>query len=868
MRISLNEIKKYVSIPESVSTEDLIKLIGSRLVEVEEAIDLAPKYKNAYIVKVAECEPIEGTHLHLCQIDKGEHSSEEGDLRGGAPRGAQRSEHAGEENAGQDPRYVQVVCGAPNVRKGMLAVWLAPGAIVPQTYGNENFKLGVRKLQGYESNGMLAGLDELDLGDDHSGIVEIDPSMDFPGTTRNVQPGDSFADVFELNDIILDIENKSLTHRPDTFGLIGFAREVAGILGINFAEGLVSSKIADMSISGSIFLRENTIGRAPATAGGPTGARDDITQAGDGKISIKIEDAKLCPRYSCAVIEMKDATEKEKYLTPGVVFLAKAGMRTIDKIVDITNILMLQTGQPLHAFDYDKFIKVGNTKSPKVTVRLAKENEELQLLDGKTIKCTTDDILIASNDVPVALAGAMGGASTEIDASTTKIFLESATFSLYNLRKTQMYHGIFSEAITRFTKGQPAGQTVPVLNEAIERLGGELIDTADSYPGKQKSEVINLTTHDINSLLGTNYKTSEIVKTLANVGINDTNTAADLSFCVPYWRTDLHIKEDIIEEVGRLNGYDNIPKTLPIRPFIGAKEDEMLKLKKQIRSILSDNLGAHEVLTYTFVNKKLQKLVGEDTKDSYEIINSISPDLQALRQSLTPSLLEKIYLNQKAGYKDFTLYEMNQVTKKSLGLTEDKVPNVEHHLALATTHDYYYAKALLENLAKSLHLNIAVKEFKSGPAYFEPLHSAEIILNGQTIGYLGEIRMGVQSGLKLPLTSAFEINLAFLLDINNHHIAMPRLSKYPSSERDLTLKVPADLAYESLKDAIVNTLDNQDNLIYTITPASIYQKEKSTKNISFKLSFASTKKTLESAEISAIMEKVINSTAAFHASVV
>lgn len=207
MKISLNEIKKYVQIPQNISDQDLIDLIGSRLVEIEEVIDLAPRYQGCYVAKVVNCEPIPDTHLHLCQIDAGEHNNEFNQLDNG---------------------LVQVVCGAPNVHAGMLAVWITPGSIVPETYGNENFKLSVRKLRGYESNGMLAGADELGFDTEHKAIAEIDP--------KTAQPGDALSDVFDLNDLILDVENKSLTHRPDCFGLIGFAREVAGILGVKFQE--------------------------------------------------------------------------------------------------------------------------------------------------------------------------------------------------------------------------------------------------------------------------------------------------------------------------------------------------------------------------------------------------------------------------------------------------------------------------------------------------------------------------------------------------------------------------------------------------------------------------------------------------------
>ena len=880
MRVSLNEIKKYVPEAAKDKTSELVELIGSRLVEVEETIDLAPKYKGIYIVKVVECEPIPDTHLHLCQIDTGQRG--EGDARKGVPAPGAHATGVGNDYERQDPPLIQVVCGAPNVHKGMLAVWIAPGSVVPQTYGNEDFKLDVRKLRGYESHGMLAGLDELDLGDDHSGIVEIDPSMDFKD--RNVQPGDSFAEVFDLNDIILDIENKSLTHRPDTFGLVGFAREVAGILGVKFSIDEDGRNI--LKVGGGADLR-GAVATDTRNSGLSGRAPNDLEN-----ISIVITDNKLCPRYSCAIIDMKDADAKDKYLTCDAVFLAKAGMRTVSKIVDVTNVLMLNTGQPLHAFDYDKFVKVGGTKTPKVIVRAAKDGEELQLLDGKTIKCNENDILITSNNVPVALAGAMGGASTEIDASTKRVFLESATFSLYNLRKTQMAHGIFSEAITRFTKGQPAYQTLKVLELAVKNLGGEVVSVADEYPDPVKPAKIKLTVSDINTLLGTDYDMDDINNTLHNVGFSTegapaghaevttehksaspvTTGASDSvrsgALCVtpPLWRTDIHIKEDIIEEVGRLKGFDNIPQTLPLRPFIGAKNDKMLELKSQIRNILSDTLNAHEILSYSFVNEKLQQTVGEDAKDSYKIVNSISPDLQCIRQTLVPSLLEKTYINLKAGYKDFALYEMNQVSKISYGLNDEKVPVMHHHLALVTTGDYYQAKAILEQFLKKLGIrDLAFKKFEKGLPFFEPLHSAKI---GNI--ELGEIRSGILKKLKIdqPI-SAFELDLEALLEnIPEKSAHIEKLSKFPSVERDLTLKVNVDRDYIDLEQAIKTTLNAESDLKYSLNPASIYQKGTDTKNVSFKISFSNMKKTLTADEISAIMEEVVKSVKTLGAEVV
>ena len=808
MLVSLNEIKKLVKIPSDVDTEWLVKLIGSRLVEVEGTIDLAKKYKGIKIVEVVECEAIPETHLHLCQINAGTGSN------------------------------IQVVCGAPNVRKGMLAVWLQPGCIVPQTYGGENFELGVRKMRGYESNGMLAGLDEIDLGDDHSGIVEIDPKF--------AKAGDDFAEKFELNDVILDIENKSLTHRPDTFGLIGFAREVAGILGVKFEEPEL--KFGDESYSSTV-------------------APDWIDAKGKkGDLEVKILDENLCKRYTAAVFEVSNAgldsaLEQNEYLTLGDVFLAKAGMRKISKIVDATNITMLMTGQPLHAFDYDKFVKVGGTDKPEIVVRAAKKGEKLVLLDGKEIELIpNDDIIICSGEVPVALAGAMGGESTEIDENTKKVILESATFSLFNERKMQMAHGIFSEAITRFTKGQPAINTttgIVMCASMLLKNKEQIIEYRDVMNGQCGNDLIKITKAEINDLLGTKYTTKEIIDTLSNVGFSVEDKEEYFNVFAPIWRTDIHIKEDVIEEVGRLRGYDNIPLNLPLRPFVGADKNPMFELKRELRGIMSDRLNAHEVLTYSFVSKDLQEKVGEDATDSYEIVNSISPELQCFRQSITPSLIDKMYENIRSGHKGFALYEFNQVTNKKLGLTEEKVPEIENHMAFISTADFYFAKAILLAMGKRLHVEFKLEENNVAEfPYFEKVRSAKVTLNGETVGVVGEIKQRVLKNFKVKRAAGFELNLDEIVDAPRNIVVTPKISKFPFVERDITAKIKVGEMYVKLEEGIDDVF-NESGLIYTIKPVSIYQGEdKTTKNVSFHISFSSPEKTLEANEISDIMEEV------------
>lgn len=832
MKISLNWLKQYVNIPETVSDEELIRLIGARLVEVEGVIDETHKYDKIFVVKVESCEKIPETHLSLCQINNG-----------------------GEE-------LVQVVCGAPNVHAGMLAAWIAPGAVVPASvHEDAPFVIGKRKLRGYESSGMLAGADELDFGDDHSGIVEIDPTM--------AKPGDLLADVFDLNDLILEIENKSLTHRPDTFGIVGFAREVAGILGIKFDCDLLKNLE-------TVFRGDPEPGKARTSATTPvaTGVVDaprekSVSSFLNTSNIIKVSiDEEICPRYTAAVLEKHGEIEK-KYLTWVDTMLCKAGMRPVDPIVDATNFVMLLTGQPLHAFDYDKFVQVCGGE-PEIVVRRARAGEKIVLLDEKEIGLNENDIVICAGEKPVALAGAMGGKATAIDENTRKIILESATFSLYNLRKTQMAHGIFSEAITRFTKGQPAAGTIVAAETCAKMLarGFKVVGGADTYPHSQKPIVVKITTDEINGLLGTEYAPELIVQTLANVGFEvevegedgseakvetkaknviDAEVGVDekkkainknLTIKSPDWRTDIHIKEDIIEEVGRLLGYDNIEPTLPRHKT--AEKNELLDLKKQIRESLA-RFGANEVLTYSFVSGKLLEKVGQDAEQSYKIVNSISPELQYVRQSVVPSLLEKTYLNEKLPVEKFAIFEMNQVFSKQWGMNDEGVPAGRNKLGFVIAERknagtaFYAAKKYVVELLKEFNVEpefvpfekVKKSEKMAEQTPFEPKRSAEILVDGEYLGVIGEFKNSVRHEFKLaPYLAGFEIDLDMLMAKKTHE---KKLDFRKLKHEDITIET--DKTYAEVLEELKAKYPEAK-----ITPGVIYQAEgQTTKKMTFHL---------------------------------
>lgn len=784
MRIPLNWLKEYVDI--KISDEELVRLIGARLVEVEGVIDEMHKYDNIYVARVEIAERIPDTHLTLCKVNVGD---------------VEIKNVVKDENG-----LVQVMCGAPNVHEGMLAAWIAPGAIVPASVNEDApFVIGKRTmLNKYDSYGMLAAEDELDLGEDHEGIIEINPEM--------ARPGDKFADIFELNDRILDIENKSLTHRPDCFGVIGFAREVAGILGQKFDEPefLTHEEVFEKG-----FLEQT---------------KHSVRKKGT-KIKIEIESPEICPRYTCAQIKIIDPLAKDKYFSIVNTRLAKSGMHSISKIVDITNYLMLLTGQPLHAFDYDKFNEVGKTTEPKVVVRQAKAGESFDLLDGSSIECVDSDILITSNNVPVGLAGAMGGANTMIDENTKNVFLESATFSLYNLRKTQMAHGIFSEAITRFTKGVPASGTFNVLAEAIKEMNGKPIDMNDEWLNFVEPKAIRITTGEINGLLGTTYDEKLIVNTLANVGFAVKKEGAGLAVVAPTWRTDIHIKEDVIEEVGRLLGYDNIEPVLP--PHFTAEKNNVFEARKMIRGEMA-RFGANEVLTYSFVSGQLMEKVGQDTKNAYKIINSISPELQYVRQSIVPSLLEKAYMNEKLPVDSFAIYEMNMVYRKEWGMTDEDVPVERASLGLVVAERkneetaFYKAKKYAKKLFDELDVKVAFvpmkgKKIEAEAKPFEVKRSAEILIDGEYVGVVGEFKNSVKHEFKLaPYVAGFEI------DLDKAISKMSRKNTVQIKQRKVEdLTVTTDKSYADVLEEVQDKYPEAE-----ITPGTIYQAEgQKTRNI-------------------------------------
>ena len=829
MNVSYNWVQEYLDTPLP-PIDELVSKIGAQLGEVQGVTNVGAKYQKIVIVKIMSCQPVpDSDHLNVCLIDDG-----------GVTPDVER------DGSG----LVQVVCGAPNVRTGITVAWLPPGSTVPSSFDKDPFVLGSRTLRGVVSNGMLASPQELSIGDNHDGILELDEQ----------QPGTSFAAAYDLNDYIIDIENKMFTHRPDCFGVLGVAREIAGILGQSFTEPQWFATYTKnlLPIGDQLPLAVHNL--AP----------------------------ELVPRFMAVVLSGLTVAPSDVKLQT---YLSRVGIRPINNIVDVTNYYMYLTGQPLHAYDYDKVKALDAQVGASLVARQTQPGDQLTLLNGKIIQPRPGAIVIATNSQVIGLAGVMGGASTEVDANTTSIILESATFDMYSIRRTSMVHGLFSEAVTRFNKGQSPYQNDRILLAAAHRLcdGSSAQFASDVHdeiasgltPNQATTGQLVIGTDFINQRLGSSLKAEAISQLLSNVGfvIERSQDTDSLTINVPFWRTDISLKEDIVEEVGRLYGFDNVPLNLPMRSLTPAFKNPHLSLKQAIRTSLQ-RAGANEVLTYSFVHGNLLKKVGQEPALAYKLINALSPDLHYFRLSLTPSLLEKVNPNIRAGYASFVLFELGKAHQAGPQphLTEEAVPLEDDKLCVVLAADtktakqfngaaYYQVRNYLVTLLQQLSLN--------QPLRFEPLQtrdqtsvvyaegrSASVYVGDQCIGVIGEFANQLTQALKLPAYCAgFEIDTKVLMQlVQQAEDSYRALSKYPKIEQDICLRVSQTTTYQQVLSLAAKKLSALDDNTYhwTISPVDIYQRpdDHDHKQITLRLSLTNFERTLTEQEVSKLLTEL------------
>lgn len=854
MKVSVNWIREYLDF-ELPPIDELVTKIGAQLGAVEEVIDVGAKYQGIVVAKVVSCEKHPNADkLNVCVIDDG-----------GVAQGVERNEQG----------HVQVVCGAPNVREGLLVAWIPPKAVVPSTYDTSDpFALEARELRGVVSNGMLASGKELAINEDHNGILEID---------QEVQPGQSFAELYKLNDYIIDIENKMFTHRPDCFGQLGVAREIAGILGHKFT-------------SPDWYLQP---------------LKDVVEKAGERlPLEVRNEIPELAPRFMAVAmsgVEIKPSPVRMQS------YLSRVGVRPINNVVDITNYIMTLTAQPLHAYDYDKVKAIDGGEKATLVVRKPKQGEKLTLLGGKEIEPREEAILIASATKPIGLGGVMGGADTEVDENTKNIILECANFDMYSIRRTSMAHGLFTDAVTRFNKGQSPLQNDRITAKAMQLFGelagakqasgvlddkNESLNVYSKYDNfkNEKGEAssifdwghmvgpIEFDDSFVNERLGTRLKPNEIAELLRNVEISahqgNQENQSEIEVIPPFWRTDIQVEEDIVEEVGRLYGFDKLPLELPKRTITPTQRNALLETKAKIRNVLS-RAGANEVLTYSFVHGDLLEKMGQNKDLAFQLSNALSPDLQYYRLSLTPSLLEKVHPNIKAGYTEgFGLFEIGKAH-----VTGEPDPNEQDIPKEVNALSFVYAANKGNGAAYYIaqnYLNYLLETFKVKGLVFRPLNSTDLYNNpwleqmvapydpersvalmdekGWGWGVLGEFKASVRKKLKLPeFTAGFELDPLLFVMLEKYTIYTP-LPKFPKVMQDITLKVPADTPHGTLAEYVADYLEKnkEAHTRLEVTSKDIYQKEddKDHKQVTFGISIASYEKTMRDEEVNKLFDEL------------
>jgi phenylalanyl-tRNA synthetase beta chain len=824
VKVSLNTVKQYVDI--DLSVDELVVKINEQLGGVEEVIDFATKYQDVIVVRVVSCEKHPNADkLSVCWIDDG-----------GVVDDIERNGEG----------HIQVVCGAPNVTKDIFVAWLPPRSTVPATYNtNEPFVLNTRELRGVKSNGMLAALDELDLGTDHEGILILDEHEWNPHGTA-LRPGVSFAGVYGLDDVVIDIENKMFTHRPDCFGVIGVAREIAGITHAKFSEPEWYRIL-------------------------PT-----FASAEGLELTVQNNETTAVPRFMAVALKNIEVKPSPLWMQCELIRL---GSKSINNVVDVTNYVMLLTGQPLHAYDYDK---VGST----ISARFAKKGETVVLINDKTYTLHDSDIVITDGTTPIGLAGVMGGASTEVSHSTKNIILECANFDMYTVRKTSMRHGLFTDAVTRYNKGQSSLQQPYVIDLAMKSL----IDVSGATQASEVFDIsgtiaeatpVAVTMDFINSRLGTKLTTAAIISLLENVSITVEQPAeqnSELLVRPPFWRTDIELPEDVVEEVGRLYGYANLTLELPQRSSAPVAKNPARELKDSLRSILLRS-GANEVVTYSFIHEKVLAAAGQSPELSYKLANALSPDLQFYRQSLLPSLADKINANVRAGYDEFCLYEFGKAHNKQFELTDEGLPSEQVLLEGVYVSRkpqsgaaYYRARRIAEEIFDSIGLPAAfipatfADDDNSISAPFAEDRSAHIVVNGSVIGIVGELRHSVRKAFKLPdYVAAFSIDFDALLNLSlgakkSHYRP---LSKYPNISQDITIKTSLSTHFSDIQRVLNDAvLAKGDGIEVVIRPDGVYQPESGEyKTTTFHIEYTSFDKTLRDEDILPVVDSIKTSVA-------
>lgn len=776
MKLSTNFLKDYVDIDVDLHTlaEDMTK-VGNEYDSAQPLINA----NGLVIGEVMECtmHP-DSDHLHLCKVNIGD-------------------------------RVLQIVCGAPNVRKGLKVIVALPGAELPE----KTIKKGM--IRGQESNGMLCSIAELGLEskflkpEDKDGIHEL-PS--------DAPVGEDPIKYMQMDDGVIDFDLTA--NRGDLLSILGMAYEIGAIY---------DKKVKDVDLSHG---------------------HTDKNVNDDFKLKI---DTDNCTMFLAKEVRNVKIKESPTFIKNRLI---ASGIRPINNVVDISNYVMLELGQPLHFYDYDKLHGM-------IEVRMAKEGEKLTTLDDIERTLTPDDIVISDGKESIGLAGVMGGLDTEITENTKNVVIEAAIFNSVRVRKTAQKI-VRSESSNRFEKGLDPNRTYMAAERAAKLLeeyaDGEILDGTLEYNKEDMSDKkIEITYQKVNDVLGTTIDPKDVLDVFRRLGFTYTEDGKTVTVSVPRRRLDISIKEDLVEEVGRIYGVDNIESKVPVTPIRMGSYD---KRAREIRNKMVD-LGLNETLSYVLVNEKDAKnYTNDDSIEAIKILTPLTEERTRLRCSIITSLY-KIYEYNVAHYnKDVSIFEIGKSFYK-----KGDTYNEENKIACLMTGEYYYginnskkvdfyiikgiAEELLDFLGYGGRYSFVVKD--NMPEQLHPGQSAMISVNNDIVGLIGKVHPEITK----EDVFVMEINLDKLLAKKTGKMKYKEISKYPTVKKDISILVDTDITSNEIAVAIKKSAGS---LLLNTEVFDVYTGkgiEEGKKSLAYSLTFGTNDRTLTDEEINKVLEKII-----------
>ncbi|MBQ2971174.1 MAG: phenylalanine--tRNA ligase subunit beta [Ruminococcus sp.] len=775
MFISMNWIKDFVDL-EGLDTLKLISQFSLSTAEVENEIFF--KGSDISGIVVAEIKSVEdhpeSKKLHLLKVDAG------------------------------DGKLTDVVCGAPNVRVGMKTAFAKVGAQIG------DITIAPRPLAGFESFGMCCSEAELGISDDNSGIMDIDPT---------VANGTDVKDIFAIDDIVFEVDNKSLTNRPDLWSHYGIAREFSAISG----RPLKALDIDDLS------------------------KYNDLPQ-----VDMKIEDP-LCQRYSCLQFENIKRTVSPVNMK---IRLFYCGMRSINFLADMTNYLMLEVGQPMHAFD--------SRKVGKIRIKRFDAPQTFTTLDSVERNIDENTLMICNDNTPVAIAGIMGGLDSEIVEDTTTLTLESATFDAASIRKSTVRLSHRTDASIRYEKSLDPELTTLAIARFVKLLkdydeGVTIVSSlTDEYAFHYPEVTLNFDKAYVDKYTGIEISNDTIINTLNKLGFTATVSSDDFTVKVPSWRAtkDVTIKADIIEEITRIYGYDNFDVNTAKSPLFPVNMEQEKCDEERVKDMLVKRYNLHEVHSYVWNYFDELKALGIENKGVIKLLNASNPNIETIRESLIPTQLCQVKTN--VGFApNFGIFEIGRavtgidennlcIEKKFLGTTlYSKTKDVKTL--------YFELKDIIETVVDELkHKTVAFEKAEPRSNYEHPINYNAIICDSKELGFIGIAHPTVSKNIDKRAAIVFmQIDMEVLASIKNDSISYVEPSKFPSMDIDLSFVTDT---FAPIKKAI----EKQNcELIKKIEVVDIYEDE-SSKSITTRLTFSHPEKTLKREEVQDVANAIID----------